>query len=217
MGSTINISTPQPLLGEETFSLAGKTVFDTSTRVGDEITPELSGIYLERFANDTIGIAITASHQERNTGVNAAFVNGWYTRPGDDVLPSGAVDPRLANDANQINRPQTADSSYSLPQSVAYNIAEYNSTRTNAMLNLQWSPMEDFTATVDYIRSELNWSASTATSRHGSQTRLPFRRRVSGPMARSPARFTTQKSSIMLTSQWEPVRTVARILTTRLV
>ncbi|MEL7187165.1 MAG: TonB-dependent receptor, partial [Pseudomonadota bacterium] len=160
VGSTINITTPQPLLGEPTFSLAGKTVIDTSTRAGDDITPEFSGIYLERFANDTVGVAITASHQERNNGVNAAFVNGWFTRPGDDVLPSGAVDPRLANDANQINRPQTADVSYSLPQSMAYQIAEYRSERTNAQLVLQWAPTDDVTATVDYIRSEFELERS---------------------------------------------------------
>jgi len=132
VGSTINISTPEPLRGEPTTSLAVKAVHDTSTREGDDITPEFSGIYLNRFMDDTVGIAITASRQERDTGVNAASVGGWYTRPGDDILPNGNPDAKLANDANQVNRPQTADSSYSLPQSMAYNIAEFESERTHA-------------------------------------------------------------------------------------
>src|SRR5210317_467560 len=63
VGSTINISTPQPLEAQPTASLAAKTVNDTSTRTGDEITPEFSGIYIDRFMDDTFGIAITASHQ----------------------------------------------------------------------------------------------------------------------------------------------------------
>jgi TonB-dependent receptor len=95
VGSTINISTPEPLKGEPTLSLAAKTVNDTSTRTGDSLTPEFSGIYMGRFMDDTVGIAITASHQTRNNGVNSAQVNGWYTRPGDDVLPDGSTDVRV--------------------------------------------------------------------------------------------------------------------------
>lgn len=160
IGSTINISTPKPLQGEPTASLAAKTVYDTSTRTGDEITPEISGIYSGRFMDDKFGIAITASHQIRDNGVNAAIVNGWYTRPGDDVLPDGTVDSLLPNDANQINRPTTADENYSFPQSMAYNIAEFESERTNAQLVLQWAPTDDITATVDYIRSEFDLERS---------------------------------------------------------
>jgi len=154
VGSTINISTPDPLKGEPTLSLAAKTVYDTSTRTGDEITPEFSGIYLGRFMDDTVGIAVTASHQTRSNGVNAATVGGWYTRPGDDVIPSGTVDRLLVNDANQINRPQTAAENYSIPQSMAYNIAEFESERNNAQLVLQWAPTDNITTTLDYIRSE---------------------------------------------------------------
>ena len=160
VGSTINISTPQPLIGEQTASLAAKTVFDTSTRTGDEVTPEFSGIYLDRFMDDRLGIAITASRQVRNNGVNTAFVNGWYTRPGDDVLPDGTVNPLLPNDANQINRPQNANENYSFPQSMAYNIAEYQTERTNGQLVLQWAPNDTVTTTVDYIRSEFDLERS---------------------------------------------------------
>ena len=154
IGSTINILTPEPLKGEETLSLAARAVMDTSTRTGDTVTPEVSGIYLDRFMDDTLGIAITASHQVRNNGVNSAVVNGWFTRPGDDVLPDGTTSVKVVNDENQINRPQTADESYSIPQAVAYNIAEFESERTNAQVVLQWAPREDVTLTADYIRSE---------------------------------------------------------------
>ena len=164
VGSTINISTPEPLKGEPTASLAAKTVYDTSTRVGDEITPEVSGIYLGRFMDDTFGIAITASHQTRNNGVNAASTGGWYTRPGDDqILDENGdliVDPVVVNDENQINRPVSADENYSIPQSMAYNIAEFESERTNAQLVLQWAPTENVTTTLDYIRSEFDLDRS---------------------------------------------------------
>ena len=193
IGSTINISTPEPLKGEPTLSLAAKTVFDMSTRTGDEITPEFSGIYLGRFMDDKVGIAVTASHQVRNNGVNAASTGGWYTRPGDDLLPgSTSPDARVVNDENQINRPQTADETYSIPQSMAYNIAEFKSERTNAQLVLQWAPTENITATVDYIRSEFDlersysdlsaWFSNTAALSQSSEW-------TDGPIA-SPIYYT---------------------------
>jgi TonB-dependent receptor len=179
VGSTINILTPEPLKAQTTLSLAAKAVMDSSTRTGESVSPELSGIYIGRFMDDRVGIAITASHQERSNGVNAGTVNGWYTRPGDDVLPDGSVNVRVPNDANQINRPQTADESYSIPQSVAYNIAEFESTRDNAQVVLQWAPTDTITTTVDYIRSEFEldrrysdlsaWFSNTAALSQSSE------------------------------------------------
>ena len=192
IGSTININTPEPLKGQPTASLAAKAVYDLSNRTGDDITPEFSGIYVGRFMDDTVGIAITASHQVRNNGVNAASINGWYTRPGDDVLPDGTVDRKLPNDENQVNRPTTADESYSFPQAVAYNIAEFESERNNAQLVLQWAPTESITATVDYIRSEFDlersysdlsaWFSNTAALSQSSEW-------TDGPIA-SPIIYT---------------------------
>ncbi len=160
IGSTINIATPTPLEGEPTLSLAAKSVYDMSSREGDDITPEFSGIYLNRFFDDTVGIAVVASHQVRNSGVNVAGTGGWYTRPGDDVLPDGSTNVRVVNDANQINRPQTNDETYSIPQSMSYRMEEFESERTNAQLVLQWAPTDMITAKVDYIRSEFDLERS---------------------------------------------------------
>lgn len=160
VGSTINITTPRPLTSDPTFSIAGRAVADRSTREGDSVTPEISGIYIGRFFDDKLGIAITASEQTRNNGVNAGVVNGWYTRPGDDTLPDGTVDARVPNDENQVNRPTSPDENYSIPQSVAYNIAEFEQERTNALVVLQWAPTNNITATVDYIRAEYDLQRS---------------------------------------------------------
>ena len=148
IGSTINISTPKPLEADSVGSIAVKTVNDTSTRVGDEYTPEFSGIYMDTFADETIGIAVIASRQERNNGVNAASVGGYYTRSGD------GADQKLSTDeTTQVNRPTTADANYSLPHSMAYNIAEYRSERTNGQIVLQMAPSDSLTMTMDFIRS----------------------------------------------------------------
>ncbi|MBT8105510.1 MAG: TonB-dependent receptor [Woeseiaceae bacterium] len=197
IGSTIDIQTPQPLEGEPTASLAARTVFDRSTRTGDEVTPELSGIYVGRFLDDKFGIAITASHQIRNNGVNTAFVDGWYTRPGDDVIPDGTVDPLIPNDGNQINRPTTANENYSFPQNLGYRIEEFDTERTNGQLVLQWAPTDSITATVDYIRSEFElersysnmsaWFTNTAALSQSSEW-------TDGPIA-SPIYYSEEVSN----------------------
>ena len=152
IGSLINISTTRPLENPgQTASFSAKMVNDTSTREGDEITPEFSGIYSNTFANDTIGIAITASSQTRNNGVNAAETTGWFTKAGD-VSGAGGI----PDNANQVNRSLSADEFYSIPQQIAYAINEYESKRINGQLVLQWAPSDTVTGTLDYIHSELD-------------------------------------------------------------
>ena len=151
IGSSINISTTRPLDAPgQIASFTAKMVNDTSTREGDEITPEFSAIYSNTFADDTIGIAITAVSQERNNGVNAVETTGWFTRAGDHSGAGG-----IPNDENQVNRSNSADEFYSIPQQIAYAINEYESKRTNGQLVLQWAPTETVTASVDFIHSEL--------------------------------------------------------------
>ena len=147
VGSTINISTPKPLEGNEVFNLAVKAVNDTSTREGDSITPEFSGIYMKRFNDDKFGVAIIASKQRRDNGVNSATTGGWFTQEGT----SGSIVP---NDVNQINRPTASGEFYSIPQSMAYNIAEFENDRVNSQVVLQWAATDAITTTLDYIRSE---------------------------------------------------------------
>jgi TonB-dependent receptor len=150
VGSLINISTTRPLDAPgQTASFSAKMVNDTSTREGDEITPEFSGIYSNTFANDTIGIAITASSQTRHNGVNAAGTTGWFTNPGDYSGARG-----VPNDANQVNRSTSDAEFYSIPQQLAYSMSEYESKRMNGQLVLQWAPTDTITGTLDYIHSE---------------------------------------------------------------
>ncbi|ETN91793.1 catecholate siderophore receptor CirA [Gammaproteobacteria bacterium MOLA455] len=152
VGSLINISTTRPLDSPgQTASFSAKMVNDTSTREGDKITPEFSGIYSNTFANDTIGIAITASSQTRNNGVNAAETTGWFTNPGDHAGANG-----IPNDENQVNRSTSDAEFYSIPQQLAYAINEYESKRVNGQLVLQWAPTDTITGTLDYIYSELD-------------------------------------------------------------
>src|SRR3546814_9040464 len=116
IGSIINIRTPRPL-DEPGLrgSLSVKGVLDSSRNYSDPITPEVSGIISDTFANDTIGILVTASYQRRKASVNQANV-GWR----DGYLGSennwGSLaqpgDPRADN---ITNRPGP-DDVYQVPQ-----------------------------------------------------------------------------------------------------
>jgi TonB-dependent receptor len=161
MGSTINIVTTKPLKapGEKaTFGFKG--VMDTSSEDGAAITPELSGLYSNTFADDTVGIALSGSYQERESGNAQANSGGWRTFPGNingwdwggGNAEWGGVIP--AGDGAHQNFNTDPESIYSVPQSLGYAFHEVQRVRTNAQAVIQFRPVDAITATVDYTYSK---------------------------------------------------------------
>lgn len=154
IGSVINISTTRPLESPGLRStIAVRGVHDTSTDDGDSITPEISGLFSKTFADDTLGVALTFSSQERDSGQQTASVAGWRTFPGvvDQDWGAGTADWGGVpdNDPNQVNRP-SEDDIYSVPQAVGYSLSEFRRKRVNGQLTLQWRALDRVTATADY-------------------------------------------------------------------
>ena len=121
IGSTLNITTTRPL-EDPGFkaSFAVSAMHDTSTEKGDDWTPEISGLISNTFADDTIGIALSAIRQERNNGADTASVGGWRSFTGDtDNSWSGARPSEWGgipyDQATQVNRPTSPDDIYSVP------------------------------------------------------------------------------------------------------
>jgi len=157
IGATINVLTTRPLENpglKATFGVKG--VMDQSTDKGDDITPELSGLYSNTFADDTFGVSLSASYQERDSGSKTASTGaGWYSSPGSAVYNGdwgapGAAWGAIPTNANQVNRPTGADEIYSIPQQLKYDFNEVQRTRTNGQLALQYRPVESVTTTLDY-------------------------------------------------------------------
>jgi TonB-dependent receptor len=166
IGSTINIKTTRPLDAPGfTATAAASMLQDDSRFSGNENSPELSGLISNTFADDTIGISLSAVRQERESGAATASVGGWRSFTGETdncwcgLGPSewGGLPP--AGDPNQANRPGAGDI-YSVPQNIGYEIADFERTRTNGQATLQWRPQERFTATLDYTYSELELERS---------------------------------------------------------
>jgi TonB-dependent receptor len=148
IGSLLNIKSARPFELNGLHASAGvKAVADQSNRVGSDVTPEISGIFSNTFADGTIGVTLSGNYAERNSGFNAAeSTSGWNSFRG---LNQGA------NTANLTNPPDTNDI-YSIPQNFMYHINDQQRKRTNGILTLQWSPIEKVTGTLDLVYSKLD-------------------------------------------------------------
>lgn len=162
IGSTINVKTARPLENPGlnwTVALSGMADQSRTNLRDDDFTPEISGLYSNTFADDTIGVAISAVRQERSSGGATASVGGWRTFTGDTSSWGGGGANEdwggIPIDPNQVNRPTDADEIYSVPQVIGYELADYDRVRTNGQLTLQYRPVDTVTATLDYTYSEL--------------------------------------------------------------
>lgn len=161
IGSTINISTPRPL-DRTGFrgSVSAKGVYD-HTFDGTKITPEVSGIISKTFGEDRFGILLTGTYQRRKASISQFSVGEW--REGylgsennwGSLAMSG--DPRFANIQN---RPDPTDI-YQVPQNAAYDFIDIDRERINGQVVLQARPVDNLTATVDYVFSQNTFDTRT--------------------------------------------------------
>ncbi|NCF77516.1 MAG: TonB-dependent receptor [Proteobacteria bacterium] len=145
IGATIDVLTAKPLDNPGlTASLSAKGVKDQSSFTGDEWTPEVSFLLASTFMDDTVGISITGSFQERQSGQASASNNEWKEYRGD-IDADGTFTPSL-----------TGGDIKSTPQNLGYSLDEWDRERINGQVTLQWRPIETLTATLDYTYAELD-------------------------------------------------------------
>lgn len=145
IGATIDLQTHKPLQSPGVkATLGAKLVNDSSTEQGST-TPELSGLYSQTFADEMFGISVSGSYQERESGMqqflqDQGYRASEYTNTGWGGVPAG-VD-------GGTNRPTSGI--YSNPQQPRYVFEERQRERINGQLVLQFKPIENITATLDY-------------------------------------------------------------------
>ena len=148
IGSTINILTPRPLdRPGMRATLSAKGVLDTSRNGKNKITPEVSGIFSDTFADNRIGILVTGSYQRRKSSTNQANV-GWR----DGYLGSENNWGSLPA-TGQTNRPGPTDV-YQVQQNASYDLNDIDRERINGQAVLQFRPMDNLTGTLDYTYSQ---------------------------------------------------------------
>ncbi len=152
MGALLNIITPRPLKSPGLKAVvAGKAVYDDSSVLNDDVTPEVSGLFSNTFADDTIGVALTGSYQERNSGDRNAGVSDWFVHATDG-----------GDWANIPAENQPGDGrTYGIPSEVMYTVNEVNRKRFNGQLTVQYQPVEALTVTADYLYVQQENEADT--------------------------------------------------------
>ncbi|MFQ3236043.1 MAG: TonB-dependent receptor [Paraglaciecola sp.] len=154
IGATINILTHKPLNNPGQKATFSVEALDDSTTKSGGITPQFSGLYSNTTDDGKFGVSISGSYSERESGSQQAKIAYYRSFAGiQDTDWSGspptAVWGGVAKDDSQVNRPGDNDI-YSVPQNTIYKFEEQQRKRTNAQLVLQYKPMDNLTATVDY-------------------------------------------------------------------
>ncbi|MEW6998623.1 TonB-dependent receptor [Colwelliaceae bacterium BS250] len=149
IGATININTLKPLAqGESSASVGLKAVDDES---GDDVTPEISGV--ANWVNDesNFGVSLFGSFQERDSGSRHMSVEQFQLREWADGDLSDFTNPGVV----AVNPPNVGQI-VAIPTNIGLGINEDERERTNAMLTVQFSPMDDliFTADATYSKNE---------------------------------------------------------------
>ena len=155
IGALVNIKTARPLDNPGLKASVGvKGVMDTTNEVGDDITPEVSGLFSNTFADDTFGVAISGSYQERdNRAVNADIAN-WR----NNIDFEKAVADAGATVNVEDNRTDPNGNVY-YPRNFGYGIEDFERERTNGQLVLQYAPIETVKATLDYTYVKVDLTA----------------------------------------------------------
>ena len=153
IGATINIRTPRPLDKPGIRgSLAVKGVVDASQNGGKDVTPEVSGIFSDTFADNKIGVLLTGIYQKRKAAansVNIGFRDGYLGSENSWGSLAMQGDPRFANIQN---RPKATDV-YQVPQNGGYDVVDIKRERINGQAVLQYRPFDQLTATADFTYS----------------------------------------------------------------
>ncbi|MDX2368879.1 MAG: TonB-dependent receptor plug domain-containing protein, partial [Colwellia sp.] len=135
IGATVNMKTARPL-NSSGFKgvISAKAVHETSVEdVGDDFTPEVSGLFSNTFADDTIGVLVSGSYQDRNNREQNAAVDNW--------IPNADTGTGVITDNNERE-----DGATWYPQNAGYGIKDTSRQRTNAQLVLQYAPTDDLIA-----------------------------------------------------------------------
>jgi len=154
LGATVNIITMKPLAqsGQQA-SFSVKGIYDTSNEEGDDVTPEIAGVYSNTFADDMFGFGVSFSHQERDFQQQAANIQGWQLQENDAL-------PELDAENVVDNRTNITNAAF-FPKDMNYGISDVQRERQNAQVTFQFRPIDDFTATVDYTASRATTGTNT--------------------------------------------------------
>ena len=166
LGATVNIVTQRPFQNPgEKFSIMAKGIHDTSVQAGDDITPEIAGIYSNTFDDDRFGFSANFSYHRRDFQRQAANVRSWLTgkEEGMSVDPEDIIDNRpMDANGNPVQQFLARDSETGelvplaatfFPQEISFAKEDIQRERTNAQVTFQFAATDDLIFTLDHTIS----------------------------------------------------------------
>ncbi len=142
IGSTVNIRTAKPF-DYDGLKLSGslKANVDTTNVTGSDVTPEVSFLASNLFADGKVGLLASVSHSERDSRIEQGFVDIWDR-------PTNGTDAGVDGSAN--TNPNNA---LYLPRNFNFEVGDTHRERTNAQFVLQLAPTDNIEIDLDYTLS----------------------------------------------------------------
>ncbi len=165
IGATVNIKTARPFDNDGTIiNVGAKAVHDTTNRVGDDVTPEVSGLF--SYTNDerTFGVGLSASYQKRSGGSIQATVNDWHIETWTNDVEDNKGRGPFADNAVIENAPAEGQF-FGIPNDIRYAFSDFERERINAQGVIQFAPADTMTLTLDYT-----FAQNDITEDRGEQT-----------------------------------------------
>lgn len=151
LGATVNIVTSKPLSSPgQKLSISAKGMHDTSNEAGNDFTPELSALYSNTFADDTLGFSFAINQQRRDFQEQSANIQGWLANVS---LPTN-LDPANVIDTRPLDEEGNRVGNHFFPRDMNYGIRDTQRERTNGYAAFQYAPTDDLILTFDYTASK---------------------------------------------------------------
>ncbi len=197
LGGTVNIVTPRPLDMARTLSIQGAGVYDEFN--DGETSPRLSGLYSEKFLDDSVGVVVSAAYFDRGARQDLIDVLGYSSRDFD------------------LNGDTVTDISGDFIGNLRPFIYFDERTRTNFNSTVQWEISDDLALTVDALYTHFDIEENIIGLPFRTDTAIPNATNVevdgngtvvrfdsTNSQARSDANdFQIQKDSLILGANLE--------------
>ncbi|MGS2722384.1 TonB-dependent receptor [Porticoccus sp. GXU_MW_L64] len=150
IGATVNIRTARPLESPGLkISASLKGVYEENSK---QTAPQFSGLISNTFNDDTLGVLLSFSHQERDARIDSARTDGWLEN--------------LNVPQDQINGGAGFEGNIFTPRNFDLRVGTEERTRTNANLVFQYEPSDDVQVTLDYLYSDFDIENETSSYGH---------------------------------------------------
>ena len=158
IGATVNIKTARPFDFDDTkFVFSAAAVNDQSVEAGDDITPELGGLFSYSTPGKGFGVLANFSFSERHFSEISTHTDGWLRdQPREPLATQDGPYEFFCNSpgSNCNVGPNGSPAPFVYrPVSNISEIQNFERRRTNGQLVFQFAPVEEFVITADYVLS----------------------------------------------------------------